>query len=479
MKMLSIIQKYGQFIIGSLFILYFLFTFSNAMDIGKDVVVATCFTIVLYFQSVGELLYFYKKYGKPRLQDYLRLALFATVVLNFMKLVNEANGDAKVNVITKIVSLNDAPLTLIMILIAFVSLDIAYLVMQSFKKRNINNTFYEIKRKNLIFALLIFSTISKAYLLASGLTGFGTDVHDSSGLISLINTLSSILNPFTLVLSAYIIYIEKEQNKTFMWIFYLAFNTQILIGLLSGMKENTLAPILFVGIVFLFSGAKVPKKIIYAGVFLVMFLYPVNNAYRNVIGNPYLNTGSHTLNMAIAMKKVFTEPLLKTLSEGSDSYAKRGEMFPFLEYSINTESKWHYYKYMTRYITLPLAWLIPRAVWSDKPRADIGGVLYEQVVGVRTATAITPTSIGWAYLEGGVFFLIVIFLILGIVFEFVDRTDHKKPMGMLFYIIFLHSAIKPEWDPYFFLASMMQFYIMYWFLLKFIGIQERSEFYEN
>jgi hypothetical protein len=229
----------------------------------------------------------------------------------------------------------------------------------------------------------------------------------------------------------------------------------------------------------LFSGAKIPKKIIYAGVFLIILLYPINTAYRNIIGNPYLNTGSPTLNMAIAMQKVFSTPLLQTLMEGSDDYAARGEMFPFLEYSINNESEWNYYKYMTRYITLPLAWVIPRAIWPDKPHADIGGVLYEQIVGVRTATAITPTSVGWAYFEGGVVFLIVIFFLIGIVFEIVDRGNHKKPMILLFYIIILHKALKPEWDPYFMFVALMQIFIMYWFLLKFIGIQERNYTHEN
>ena len=479
MEMLSIIQKYGQFIIGSLFLLYFLETFSNAIEISNDVAIAASLTVALYIQSIGELLYFYKKYSRPRLQDYLRLGLFITVVLNFISLVNKADGNANINVITKIISLNDATLTLSMILIAFVSLDIAYIVMQSLKKRNPNKTSYKIKRKNFLFVLLIFSTILKAYMLVSGLSGFGTDVQDSSGLLSLVSRLSSIINPFSLILSAYVIFIEKEENKTFHWIFKLALIFQIILGLLSGMKQNTLTPILFVGIVYLFSGGKVPKKIIYIATFLVMFLYPINNAYRSVISNPQLNTGSHALNMVVAVNKVLTEPLLETLTEGGDSYAKRGAMFPFLEYSINAESEWHYYKYMTRYLTLPIVWLVPRAVWPDKPRADTGGVLYKQVVGYDATTSITPTSIGWAYLEGGVFFLVVIFFILGIVFEFVDRASHKKPMVILFYIIILRSAIKPEWDPYFFLASLMQFYLISWFFLKYIGVTQRDEIYEN
>jgi hypothetical protein len=466
--MIDFIKKNLFILISIFFTFYYLYTFSNALDISGYVVNALLLVIVLYFQTIGELFYFYKKHGRPRLQDYFRLALFATTVLNFMKLVNEANGNPLVSVITQTVSLNDAFLVLSIVLIAFVSLDLAYIFMQT-KKRNFDNSSYKITRKNLVFILLIFTTFAKAYLLASGLTGFGVERHDSSGLLSLVNALSNILTPFSLVLSAYIIYIEKVQIKLYKTIFYASFLMQIFLGLLSGMKENTLAPILFVGIVFLFSGSKIPKKIIYIGIFLIMFLYPINNAYRNIVSNPYTHTNSHLVNMSLAIQSVFSKDILETLSSGSESYGKRGEMFPFLEYSVNSESKWNYYKNMSRYITLPLAWIIPRAVWSNKPRADIGAVLYQQVVGIRTKTSITPTAIGWAFLEGGIFYLIIIFALLGIVFEFVDKNNHNKPINMLLYIVLFHYAIKPEWDPYFMLASIMQFYIMYWILLKFIG----------
>lgn len=125
---------------------------------------------------------------------------------------------------------------------------------------------------------------------------------------------------------------------------------------------------------------------------------------------------------------------------------------------------------MTRYATLPINWIIPRALWEDKPRADIGSTLYIVITNNKdTNTAITATSIGWAYLEGGILYIFFIFVILGLIFEFIDNKNIKKPIFLIFYIVLLHKAIKPEWDPYFMISSLIPMIILYWGLLKLIG----------
>lgn len=470
--MASFIKRYAQLLIGSVFLLYFIYTLSNAMDIGTEVVTSTFLTIILYFQSIGEFFYFYKKMGKPRLQDWFRLALFVTLVLDFMKIVNSVEGSSVVTFSTSTISLFDSPFAMLVIVFALVSLDIAYFTMNTFKKSKVSIENYAIKRKNWIFIILVLSTIIKGYLLFSGLSGYGSSLEYTTGLASLAKTLANILNPFALIVSAYIIFIEKSHNRKYKITFYLSLLIQVFLGLLSGMKEEALIPLLYIGIVFLISGKKLPPKAVYIGIFVLAILYPLNNAYRNVINDPYLNTGSPVLNISIAINKIAKEPLTETLGIGISQYGDRGSMFPYFQYSINIEPSWDYYKNMTRYFALPMAWLVPRAIWEDKPKADIGGVLYEHLVGERTMTAVTPTTIGWAYLEGGIFFVTIIFLLLGLFFELIDKNDYKKPLVLIFYIILLHKAIKPEWDVYFMLATLLQMFIMYWSLLKILGVRK-------
>jgi hypothetical protein len=388
-----------------------------------------------------------------------------------MKIVNNANGLATVEFVVGRLSLNDSAFAMLTIIFALISLDLAYLINNTFKKRTLDNEQFTIKRTNVVFAILIISTLFQSYLLFTGVTGFGNTLNNTSGWLSFIKMLSIYINPFALIISAYIIFIENNSSKKYLIIFYSMLAIQILTGFLSGMKEYTIGPILYVVFVFLIAGKKVPKNFIFLGLFFVALLYPINNAYRNVISNSYLNTGSSTLNMVIAIKKVATEPLSETLLGGVDSYSARGEMFPFLLYVINNEPRWDYYKNMTRYLAIPITWFVPSAVWEDKPKSDIGGVLYQLITGVRTATAVTPTSLGWAYLEGGVLFVFVIFTLIGLIFEFIDSQNNKKPIVLIFYITLFHLAIKPEWDPYFMMTSLIPMYIIYWGLLRFIGIQ--------
>jgi hypothetical protein len=463
------IKKYGQLTFGSIFIFYYLYTLFNSF-ISEEVTIATILTLVIYFQCVGEFLYFHKKTGKPRLQDWMRLSLFIMLILDFMAIVNNANGSAIVKFSVQSISLNDSIFTMILIVFVLLSLDIAYVISNSIEKKQTEHSDYSIKRTQWVFGILIVSTVIQSYFLFSGLSGYGSDLKYTTGIASLLKTIAGVLNPFALIVSAYIIFIENKHHPSYQLIFYSMLFIQILIGLLSGMKEIALIPILYVGIVFLISGRRIPQKIIYIGVFILALLYPLNNAYRNVINTPSLNTGSSTLNLVIAFKNVQETPLLETLSSGIESYGGRGSMFPYLQYSISIEPDWSYYKNMTRYAFLPVVWLIPRAIWSGKPRSDIGGVLNEHIIGYRGQSAVTPTSIGWAYLEGGIFFVIPIFILIGLLFETVDKRNYQKPLIIIFYIILLHTALKPEGDPYFYFATMVQNYIMYWVLFKFIGV---------
>ncbi len=469
--MFNLLKKNIQIFSGLIFLLYFLFTILNSIEINNSVLYSTLLTMIIYILTVGEFLYFYNKNGKPRLQDWMRLSIFFTLILNYMQLVNNNEGLPTIKFATSTLSLNDSFFTMIVIIFALLSLDLAYVISNTLKKRkdyqvNIN---YIINRKNQVFYLLIVTTIFQSYLLFSGISGFGSTEVSTSGGISFIRLLSNYLTPFTLILSAYIIFIENIDNKQYKTIFYFCLSIQIITGFLSGMKENALEPILYTMIVFLISGRNLSRKMILIATLILILIYPLNNAYRTVISNPYLNTNSSLLNMGVAVKTILTKPISETLLGGVESYGERSSMFPFLLYAIENEDKWNEYKNMTRYLSIPVNWIVPRAIWADKPSADIGRIFYAQITGNRTTTSVTPTNIGWAYFEGSVLYIFIIFVLLGLIFEFIDNRNLKNPIILLFYVTLFQLAIKPEWDPYFMLSSLVQIFIIYLLLLKFIG----------
>ena len=126
---------------------------------------------------------------------------------------------------------------------------------------------------------------------------------------------------------------------------------------------------------------------------------------------------------------------------------------------------------MNRYPFLPFVWIVPRSVWSSKPRNDVGSVYYEKLVD-RTTNSITPTNIGWAYFEGGLVYVLILFLLLGLLFARFDSRVLKSPIMVFFYVWCFHKALKPEWDPYFMFAEAIQTYVLCWFVLKYLGIKK-------
>lgn len=476
--MTKIIKKYNQVIIGLVFLFYFLYTLSNAIEISQDVIYATLLIVIIYFLTVFEFFYFYNKYGRPRLQDWLRISFFLILILNYMKIVNNFFIEKNFKVGTISLSLDNSIYVMFIIFIVLIFLDIAYLLYKIFtKNNNYNNNskyFFIINKKNLVSYLLIFTTVFQSYLLVSGINSFGNTNQDNSGILSLIRMLSGYLTPFPLIISAYIIFIENYRERKFLSIFYISLSVQILNGFLSGMKENILEPILYVIIVYLVSGKKISKKLTVSGILIIIFLYPINSTYRNVITNPHLRTNSNLINFVITFKIISKQSISETLFGGVESYSERTSMFPFLLYAIDYEKNWDYYKDMTRYITLPINWAIPRVIWADKPKADTGAILYEKITGKKSLTAVTPTSIGWAYFEGGILYLILIFIIVGLVLEYIDNRNLKNPLALVFYIILFQACLKPEWDPYFLISSLIPMIIIYLLLIKIIGVRRIS-----
>lgn len=355
-----------------------------------------------------------------------------------------------------------------MIIFAFFALDIGYFINTKFSINKKENFVFNINYKNLIFILLIITTMIESYLLFAGYKGYASSIEHTSGIISLIKSIQIALNPLAIILSAYILFIEKNQQLKYKIIYSVSIYLQIFIGLLSGMKEEAIIPIVYTLIVYLIGKNKIKKVYIYLFIFSLLILYPLNNSYRNIINNPFYDKLGNTSKFFLALNQIINKPLQETFSTSSSSFGDRTSMYKYLQYSINIEPSWNYYNSMERYIYLPLVWIVPRTIWENKPRSDIGAELYFKLTG-RVTNSITPTNIGWAYLEGGVLFVVIIFILLGIFFSKIDLLNLNNPLNLVLYSWCIHKVIKPEWDPYFLLAAAIQAFILYWIIIKLLG----------
>lgn len=468
--------KHNQLVFGLVFISYFVYTLINAFHLGFKVAFGVFLCLILYIQSVTTFLHYYKLKGIPRLIDWMRIALFFYLVLDFMKLVNLSGGKTSIDFIDNyLTNLTDAPFTLGTLIIAYFSLEIGNFIYKEFKifkigkYRKNRKLYFRIKGKNKLLILFVISTLVEAYFLLAGISGYGSRLDDITGSSSFIKNVFGNLNQITLILSSYVVFIEHYKNTRYRNTFFLLIGAQALLGLISGMKESFLIPILYSGIAFLMGGGRIKKQYLFIGIAILLLLYPLNNEYRNVINDPFLNKGNNSI--IVAFNNLLDQPFVESLQSGTESYRNRTSMYGYLQNSIQSEPLWGYYKHMNRYLVLPIVWLIPRSFWPNKPRADVGAVYNDQLVG-RTTNSITPTNIGWAYFEGGIGYVIIIFILIGMFFSMINSSELRSPIIFFLFVWCLHKAIKPEWDPYFMFSSAIQSFVLCWFLLRYVVIKK-------
>lgn len=470
--MMLFLKKYSQIIVGIIFLIYYIPTLFNAVYLGIETFLSVILLPIIYFQSIYLFLHYYKKNNKPRLIDWLKVSLFIYLILDFIEIINTSKSFYVKFSVTSI-SLVDSPFTILVIIFAFLALDIGYYINKLFPINKKQNYVYNINYKNIIFILLIITTISEIYLLFAGYKGYASSIEHTSGIISLIKTLQIALNPLAIILSAYILFIEKNQELKYKIIYSVSIYLQIFIGLISGMKEEAIIPIVYTLIVYLIGKNKIKKIYIYLFIFSLLILYPLNNSYRNIINNPFYDKLENISKFYLALNQIINKPLEETFNNSTSSFGDRTSMYKYLQYSINIEPSWNYYNNLERYIYLPFVWIVPRVIWEDKPRSDIGAELYFKLTG-RVTNSITPTNIGWAYLEGGILFTTIIFILLGIFFSKIDLLNLYNPLNLVIYTWCIHKVIKPEWDPYFLLSGAIQAFILYWIIIKLLGVTKYS-----
>lgn len=115
---------------------------------------------------------------------------------------------------------------------------------------------------------------------------------------------------------------------------------------------------------------------------------------------------------------------------------------------------------MDRFPYLPFSFL-PRFLLPSKPVSDTGIVLNKMMTGYDRSSQ-TATTFGWAYLEGGIYFVLIEFFIFGIVLSLFQFSKRKNE---IFLQLFLGNLtimmLKVESDIYFLLATIIQDFIIY------------------
>jgi hypothetical protein len=423
------------------------------------------------------------KFKQPLLLDWFRLTTFFSVVLNFMFLVYTLDQNVTILIYNVArVGSNYAFLGITTILTGIIGLNLGELVILKIPNKKIKERaskkikVLQLVNIKFLYLLSILIGFVQIYLIINGITGYGVHTEHTTASYSFLLQTVKILYPFILgIFALYKFYYHYKIFNLFFWSFFIL---QIAAGFLSGMKEEVFVPIVLVLIPFILGGNKLSKQLVGLSIIFILILYPINNNYRNtMINNPELDKAT---SLNLALYKTFEEGLIFNLVSGTESYQDRLSLFPTLMYSVSIEKDWTYYKYLNRYVYMPVAWFVPRFLLPGKPISDIGAKLYEKVTS-RDTSAITPSTFGWAYLEGGFLFVFISLLLFGLfVTQFEKKLDRRSTFGLLLFMVTLILLLKAEFDIYFKIIAILQVifigYLFRLFFLKYKVIYEKDSY---
>ena len=445
-------------LIKSIIWIWYAFFFLTVVNGNNDKEVKYGVLLCAIFIQMTLITFFnhWYKNKRPTLLDWFRLTTFFVIIFNFLDLIKDLRYQN--NFLGFIIKPEFILPSLFVILIGLFGLKVSEVMYLYLKPRPLkslqSSKVYEIKNAFFFYLFALVLASIQIFLMLTGEVGYGTFQENTTSDYSFLFQIVFILSKLVLSLFAIFKYLYTNKNKAYNLVFITYFLIQIVYGFLSGMKESIIVPFIIVLIPFLLSGRKISKNYLIFGVFAILITYPINNNYRELLVD-FPNMKRQEA-LGIALAKTAELGFSENVNMGTENFSERLSLFSYLVYSVEKESEWNYYKNLDRYVYLPVSWIIPRFMLSEKPKSEIGAVMNEMVAGVNT-NSITPTTYGWAYYEGGFFYVFLLFLLFGLFINFFQyQLGFDNLLGILLYIQILVIMLKVETDIFFLISGILQ-----------------------
>lgn len=448
---------------------YSLFLFQILVTENEiEIIYAVMFSGLIMYLTLNRFIKNWYVLGRPLLLDWFRLSSFFFIIVNFFGMIDRLGGEFdsfKEYVVRKEFVLPAVLVVLVGLLGLKLGEVLAVFTWRNKKQTSKTKMEFKIANPDFFYVLALLTGLIQIFLILSGEVGYGTFQENTTSSISFLFQIVFLLSPLILAVFAVFKYLYKYKDTYFNVVFVIYFCIQIIYGFLSGMKESVITPIIIVLIPFLLGGFKIPKNFFYTFAFIGVLLYPLNDNYRIILREkPSMSKNEAFM---LAAVKTFSVEFSDNFSEGTDSFSNRLSLFPYLIYTVENEASWNYYKNMDRYLYLPVAWILPRFVIPDKPKSDTGDVLNYMIRG-WSGNSLSATTYGWAYFEGGYFFVFIIFLFFGYFISYFQyNLGIDTCFGLLMYIVILISLLKVESDVYFLISGILQSVLVTFIFYKF------------
>jgi hypothetical protein len=293
---------------------------------------------------------------------------------------------------------------------------------------------------------------------AAASTGRFGYVGDASSAVSTATYYGQVLNLLSLLaplaVAAAALQVFRERVPRARITLAVLFLAELIYGAASGGKEDFIIAVLAVIIPISVTRYRIPKLAMIAGILaFLLIVIPFNQAYRNAArGNAQTLTASQAINQA---PEIFRETLsgqsvatvlpdsvvyllqrLREIDGPAIIMQRSGSQIPFSSPALLIEA--------------PLADIMPRAIWTNKPILatgyQFGQEYYNLPTTVYSSSAITP--IGDLYRHGGWIPVMVGMVLLGCVANLLDRVlDVRTNPHAIFLVLLIFPAfVKGEDD---------------------------------
>ena len=237
------------------------------------------------------------------------------------------------------------------------------------------------------------------------------------------------------------------------------FLAEIAFGAAAGGKQNFIIAVLAVAIPFTTARHRVHKGLLaFAGLGLtalafLLIVVPFNQSYRTSARNA---SGTLSVSQALGAAPGILDQTIRTgnvggaLSSSTSFLLSRIREIDSPAIIMQRTPAEIGFVSPVQLVTVPLAALVPRAVWAGKPILDTGyefsQTYYELPARVYTASAITP--VGDLYLHGGWIPVIVGMFLLGCGVRLLDDVMdvYDSPYCVFLFLLLFPSLVKQEDD---------------------------------
>ena len=247
-------------------------------------------------------------------------------------------------------------------------------------------------------------------------------------------------------LSATIMYINYFKTKKNKYITLLILLFQLFFAILSGFKGAIVSIFITLLLSVYLVRNRIKKSYIILTVLSVIFAYNVIEPYRYYIQvNPQFD--SKSLSGILEGVTESSKYYRKSLGTFAISAVMRrasylSELASFQDYKINNGLQENDPDFLFIISTTPLQIFVPRLLWPDKPRSDLGVTFVTQtVLGEKYSSSSAFGPLGFLYLAGDWVAIIIGFILIGFILQTANLFFTSGRWGGIIIYLLLYSSI--------------------------------------